>query len=206
MALQYKPTRMELSNLKKRRTVAIRGHKMMKDKRDELVRRFIILARKNKALRADVEKKLGEAMQNFVLARAMMSSNEIEEALMYPARAVSVEMGKQNILSIQVPKLSLDTQDGFEYPYGFATTIAASSSESSPSPLASNAATRTDLSVASAKAIALLGAVTGRMNFLAYRSLHAETDPFLNSYALVAVQCGASGITMELPLILLVRT
>ena len=63
----------------------------------------------------------------------------------------------------------------------FFSTVAASSSESSPSPLASNAATRTDLSVASAKAIALLGAVTGRMNFLAYRSLHAETDPFLNS-------------------------
>ena len=122
MALQYKPTRMELSNLKKRRTVAIRGHKMMKDKRDELVRRFIILARKNKALRQEMEKKLGEAMQNFVLARAMMSGNEIEEALMYPARAIKVDMQKQNILSIPVPKLSLDTQDGFVYPYGFATT------------------------------------------------------------------------------------
>ena len=122
MALQYKPTRMELSNLKKRRTVAIRGHKMMKDKRDELVRRFIVLARKNKALRLETEKKLGIAMQNFVLARAMMSGNEIEEALMYPARAIKVDMQKQNILSIPVPKLSLDTEDGFVYPYGFATT------------------------------------------------------------------------------------
>ena len=122
MALQYKPTRMELSNLKKRRTVAIRGHKMMKDKRDELVRRFIILARKNKSLRVEMERKLGEAMQNFVLARAMMSGNEVEEALLYPARAIGIEMGKQNILSIPVPKLSLETQDGFVYPYGFATT------------------------------------------------------------------------------------
>ena len=122
MALQYKPTRMELSNLKKRRTVAIRGHKMMKDKRDELVRRFIVLARKNKALREETEKKLGIAMQNFVLARAMMSSNEIEEALLYPARAIKIDAGKQNILSIPVPKLKLEAQDGFEYPYGFATT------------------------------------------------------------------------------------
>ena len=122
MALQYKPTRMELSNLKKRRTVAIRGHKMMKDKRDELVRRFIILARKNRTLRIEMETKLGEAMQNFVLARAMMSGNEIEEALLYPARAIGIEAGKQNVLSIPVPKLSLETQDGFEYPYGFATT------------------------------------------------------------------------------------
>ena len=100
MALQYKPTRMELSNLKKRRTVAIRGHKMMKDKRDELVRRFIVLARKNKALRLETEKKLGEAMQNFVLARAMMSGNEIEEALMYPARAIKIDMGKHQLLSL----------------------------------------------------------------------------------------------------------
>ena len=92
MALQYKPTRMELSNLKKRRTVAIRGHKMMKDKRDELVRRFIILARRNQELRVEMEKKLGAAMQNFVLARAMMSSNEIEEALLYCTALVSLKM------------------------------------------------------------------------------------------------------------------
>ena len=117
MALQYKPTRMELSNLKKRRTVAIRGHKMMKDKRDELVRRFIILARKNKALRLETEKKLSQpVVMIFVI------DNEVEEALLYPARAIGIEMGKQNILSIPVPKLSLETQDGFVYPYGFATT------------------------------------------------------------------------------------
>lgn len=120
--MQVKPTRMELSNLKKRRTVAIRGHKMMKDKRDELVRRFIVLARRNKDLRLEVEEKLQLAMKSFVLARAMMSNAEIEEALLYPARAISVEADKQSILSIPVPKLSMDTQDGFVYPYGFAST------------------------------------------------------------------------------------
>ncbi len=124
MALQYKPTRMELSNLKKRRTVAIRGHKMMKDKRDELVRRFIILARRNKALRLETEQKLAAAMQSFVLARAVMSNNEIEEALQYPAREITVNAQKQSILSVPVPKLSLETQEGFVYPYGFATTSA----------------------------------------------------------------------------------
>ena len=77
MALQYKPTRMELSNLKKRRTVAVRGHKMMKDKRDELVRRFITYARRNQKLRQETEAKLQKAMQSFVLARAMMSSDVI---------------------------------------------------------------------------------------------------------------------------------
>ena len=92
-AIQVKPTRMELSNLKKRKKVAVRGHKMMKDKRDELVRRFIEFARQNQALRAEVEEKLSRAMKSFVLARASMSEAEIEEALMYPARAAEVTAG-----------------------------------------------------------------------------------------------------------------
>jgi len=123
VALQYKPTRMELSNLKKRRTVAVRGHKMMKDKRDELVRRFIVYARRNQKLREETEAKLQKAMQSFVLARAMMSNDDIEEALLYPARSIDVDQAVQNVLSIPVPKLTLKTrQDGFVYPYGFATT------------------------------------------------------------------------------------
>ena len=123
-AIQVKPTRMELSNLKKRKKVAVRGHKMMKDKRDELVRRFIEYARKNKALREEVEEKLSRAMKSFVLARASMSNAEIEEALMYPARAAEVSAGLQHVLSIQVPTLNVLAQEGFTYPYGFATTSA----------------------------------------------------------------------------------
>lgn len=121
-AIQAKPTRMELSNLKKRKQVAVRGHKMMKDKRDELVRRFIVYARRNKELRDEVEKKLSLAMRSFVLARASMSGAEIEEALLYPARAASVETGTVSVLSIPVPKLTMETQEGYSYPYGYATT------------------------------------------------------------------------------------
>ena len=123
-AIQAKPTRMELSNLKKRKQVAVRGHKMMKDKRDELVRRFIVYARRNKEQREEVERKLTLAMQSFVLARASMSNAEIEEALLYPARAASVETSEESVLSISVPKLSLETQEGFTSPYGYATTSA----------------------------------------------------------------------------------
>lgn len=123
-SLQYKPTRMEMSNLKKRLAVAVRGHKMMKDKRDELVRRFIVLARRNKDLREAVEIKLGEAMKAFVLARAMMSESEIDEALIYPARSMSVEAGNATILSVPVPKLEMDSRTEFTYPYGFVTTSA----------------------------------------------------------------------------------
>lgn len=113
---------MELSNLKKRRQVAVRGHKMMKDKRDELVRRFIVYARRNKELRDEVEEKLSVAMRSFVLARASMSGAEIEEALMYPARAASVDAQTTSVLSIPVPKLAMETQEGYSYPYGYATT------------------------------------------------------------------------------------
>ena len=123
-AIQAKPTRMELSNLKKRRQDAVRGHKMMKDKRDELVRRFIVYARRNKELRDEVEQKLSAAMRSFVLARASMSSAEIEEALMYPARAASVDAQTTSVLSIPVPKLAMETQEGYSYPYGYATTSA----------------------------------------------------------------------------------
>lgn len=122
-AIEVKPTRMELSNLKKRKRVAVRGHKMMKDKRDELVRRFIGYARRNKELRDEVEAKLADSMKRFVLARASMSGDEIEEALMYPARAIAVDAQNQNVLSIAVPKITMETGgDGFAYPYGFATT------------------------------------------------------------------------------------
>ena len=123
-AIEAKPTRMELSNLKKRLKVAIRGHKMMKDKRDELVRRFIIFARRNKELRQEVEQKLSLASQSFVLARATMSDGEIEEALLVPARAVQVNAELQHVLSIAVPKLGVEAQEGFTYPYGYATTSA----------------------------------------------------------------------------------
>lgn len=121
-ALNVKPTRMELSNLKKKRKVAVRGHKLMKDKRDEMVRRFILFVRRNRELREQVEEKLAGAMRAFVLARATMSAEALEEALCYPARPASVSVGSKQVLSISVPELSLNTTEGFEYPYGFMTT------------------------------------------------------------------------------------
>lgn len=123
-ALQVKPTRMELSNLKKKRKVAVRGHKLMKDKRDEMVRRFIIFARRNRDLRVQVEEKLAAAMQEFVLARATMSNEAVEEALCYPARPASIVVSSQHVLSVVVPKFSMESEGDFAYPYGFATTSA----------------------------------------------------------------------------------
>lgn len=122
-ALQVKPTRMELSNLKKKKKVAVRGHKLMKDKRDEMVRRFIIYVRRNKELREQVEEKLGQAMQSFVLARAGMGNADIEEALCYPARPAKITVDTQQVLGVQAPKLDLVAgTDAIELPYGMANT------------------------------------------------------------------------------------
>ena len=96
----------------------------MKDKRDEMVRRFIAYARRNKELREQVEQKLSAAMGQFVLARAEMSGEAIEEALAYPARPATVSVDTQHVLSLKMPKLSLETSDTFDYPYGFMNTSA----------------------------------------------------------------------------------
>ena len=94
------PTRMELSRLKKRLATAVRGHKLMKDKRDEMVRQFVILARKNMERRKQVESQRSGALDDFLLARAVMSEDSLESALLYPAKEVTLRLGRQNIMSV----------------------------------------------------------------------------------------------------------
>lgn len=124
MAITYKPTRMEMSGLKKRLFTAKRGHKLMKDKRDEMVRRFIGYVRKNKELRERVEALMSEATEHFVLAKATMTAAEIEEALCYPASSASIEIGTANVLSIEVPKLTYVSNGSAPRTYGYMTTSA----------------------------------------------------------------------------------
>ena len=90
-----------------------------------MVRRFIIYVRRNKELREQVEEKLGQAMQSFVLARAGMGNADIEEALCYPARPAKITVGTQQVLGVQAPKLDLvASTDAIELPYGMANTSA----------------------------------------------------------------------------------
>lgn len=125
MPIEFKPTRMELQNLKKRQKMAVRGHKLMKDKRDELVRRFIVYVKRNKELREQVEEKMSEAFASFVLAKATMSPSEIEEALIYPTATAILCAETKNELSVKVPVLHATVEQGETVmPYGFATTSA----------------------------------------------------------------------------------
>ena len=123
--LNVNPTRMVLTSLKKKLVVAIRGHKLLKDKRDELMKQFLELARKNKVLREEVERQLAEVYRNFAIANAVMPSEMMEEALMYPKQGVAIELGKKNVMSVNVPvfDFTTKTEDKTDiYPYGFATT------------------------------------------------------------------------------------
>ncbi|NLB62446.1 MAG: V-type ATP synthase subunit D [Clostridiales bacterium] len=121
--MQVKPTRMELQNLKKRLKVATRGHKLMKDKRDELVRRFMKYIRKNKELRESVEAVMGTAMKRFVYARAKMSPYDIEEALSYPSANAKITTHIRSELSVSVPVFEATLSDAVGLiPYGFANT------------------------------------------------------------------------------------
>lgn len=123
--LRVNPTRMELTRLKKRLRVARRGHKLLKDKRDELMKKFLELVRKNKELREKVEKMMMDVHANFLIARAVMSSEALEEALMFPKQRVSIKATTKNIMSVDVPVLDFKTENDDEsniYPYGFATT------------------------------------------------------------------------------------
>jgi len=123
MAMRVNPTRMELTRLKKRLKTAVRGHKLLKDKRDEMVRRFMIYIRRDKELREQVEAALGAAMGRFAIAGAQMGTDAVSEALLYPARQAVVTTGTKNIMSVDVPTITYsgETQSA-DLPYGFAFT------------------------------------------------------------------------------------
>jgi len=120
------PTRMQLTRLKRRLVTAKRGHKLLKDKRDEMVRRFISLIRENQSLRVGIEGELTRALREFALARAVMEPEVLEEAVVYPARSISLTLDSRNIMSVNVPVLHMDEKAAGEavLPYGLATTSA----------------------------------------------------------------------------------
>ena len=126
MAVRVNPTRMELTRLKKRLTTAVRGHKLLKDKRDEMVRQFIIYIRRNYELRLEVEKAVESVSVRFSLAKAQMGALRISEALLYPARAAIYEVCERNVMSVNVPTIRYTGGDEIsDIPYAFTFTSSA---------------------------------------------------------------------------------
>ena len=122
---QVNPTRMELTRLKKKLVTAVRGHKLLKDKRDELMRQFLDKVRENKALREEVETALVSANQNFMLARAGMPDEMLNTALLAPKQELTISAGTQNVMSVEIPDFDFKTRTPDRndmYSYGFAFT------------------------------------------------------------------------------------
>lgn len=116
---------MELTRLKKKLVTATRGHKLLKDKRDELMRQFLEKVRENKILREEVEAGIKAANKNFLLARAGMQDEVLNTALLAPKQKVSIDVGTENIMSVDIPKLTFQTRTPDEndiFSYGFAFT------------------------------------------------------------------------------------
>ena len=124
--LKVNPTRMALSELKLRLVTAKRGHKLLKDKQDELMRQFINLIKENKKLRVEVEKELSESFKSFLLASATMSPLFLESAVSFPKEKLSVEIKSKNIMSVNVPEMKFvkEEMEGSIFPYGFVQTSA----------------------------------------------------------------------------------
>ena len=123
--LNVNPTRMELTRLKKQLTTAVRGHKLLKDKRDELMRQFLDTVRETKALREQVEEQIKQAHAHFLLASSVMSKETLDTALLAPKQEISLEISTRNVMSVDIPVYRMKTRTSEEsdiFSYGFAST------------------------------------------------------------------------------------
>lgn len=119
--LDVKPTRMELLNLKKRVKSAKRGHKLLKDKQDGLMKTFMEIIREAKAMRREMEEKLAKSFKNFMFASSMMMPEMLESALLYPSAKVELEVSTKNVMSVYIPFFDLK-QEGDILNYGYLQT------------------------------------------------------------------------------------
>ena len=119
--LNVNPTRMELKRLKARLKTAVRGHKLLKDKSDEMIRRFSVIIRKNKQLREEVEASLGDMLKQFSVARSLTGAEVVEQAFSMPTSPLAIECGIGNIMGVEVPEISVKQgKREVKFPYSFA--------------------------------------------------------------------------------------
>lgn len=120
--LKVNPTRMELRRLKDRKKTAVRGHKLLKDKSDEMIRQFIGYAKENMRLRLEVEQELSNALAEFMLAKSVSTDSVIWEALSMPAISMELGLSTKNIMSVNVPSIEIKKSESTRlYPYSFAS-------------------------------------------------------------------------------------
>lgn len=108
-----------MKKLKARLKTATRGHKLLKDKSDEMIRRFSVLIKRNKVLREEAEKELGSVLKEFAYAKALLSNAELENAFMMPASRIEIDAGTGSIMNVAVPEIKAEGGDDMRFPYAF---------------------------------------------------------------------------------------
>ena len=121
MLANVNATRMELLRLRRRVSLASRGHRLLSEKRDEISRQLIKIAREIRPLREKVEKELSETFRRFMLARATMEPEHTKAALAVPTKKLSLAIDFANVMNIKVPHLAKEIS-GEIICYGYATT------------------------------------------------------------------------------------
>jgi V/A-type H+-transporting ATPase subunit D len=122
MRIRANPNRMQLLRLRRRLTLAKRGHKLLKDKQEELMRRFLGMVHEARDLRAEVERALAEAYRAFVSARLEMDGSALDAALAFSRRTVSLQAEREQVMNLKVPKFSVEFPEEGEFGYGYADT------------------------------------------------------------------------------------
>lgn len=121
--INVNPTRMELTKLKKQLATSVRGHKLLKDKQDEMIRQYMLLIKKNRALRLEVEEELNKVMKTFAVANLNAGSLGVNEALMIPSKSLELSLSEKIIMNIHVPVINTyDDQRKIDLTYDFAQT------------------------------------------------------------------------------------
>lgn len=121
MLLNVSATRMELQRLRKRLNLARRGHKLLKDKRDELMRQWLGVIDEVKILRASIEKEFQSILERFVLAKAGAGSHQTEQELLLPSKKISISVREKNIMGVRVPVYTREVSENI-IPYGYINT------------------------------------------------------------------------------------
>ncbi|HHT85214.1 MAG: V-type ATP synthase subunit D [Bacillota bacterium] len=107
MKIRANATRQELSRLRARIRMAQRGHRLLKDKRDQLMREFLSIVHESRRLRQEIEERLGAAYKSFSLARAVLSPSVLEEALMVQGGAEEISVSYRHIMNVLVPEMEI---------------------------------------------------------------------------------------------------
>ena len=119
--LNVNPTRMELKKLKARLQTATRGHKLLKDKSDEMIRRFTALIKENKRMRAELEAELSDCLGKFATACAFSSKEEIDKVFSMPVSNVSATFAVRDVMNVEVPSIEVsETKSDASFLYAFA--------------------------------------------------------------------------------------